>query len=149
MLKNSTVKENELELSYFIESTPEEVFSAWTDAEKLVKWMGPGDVSCEKAEIDLQVGGQYIINMSAKEGPHVAIGEYKEIVTNEKLVFTWEWEGGSFQNSLVSIVFTNQDNGTLISLHHTLLPNKENAEHHTQGWEGCIIKLESYLSFTA
>jgi len=149
MLKNSTVKDNELELSYFIESTSEEVFSAWTDAEKMVKWMGPGSVVCEKVEIDLKVGGQYSINMNTDDGVRIAKGEYKEIVPNEKLVFTWEWEGGTFQNSLVSIIFTNQDNGTLISLHHTLLPNKENAEHHTQGWEGCIIKLESYLSSIA
>ena len=149
MLINSTAKENELELSYFIESTSEEVFSAWTDADKMVKWMGPGNVVCEKVEIDLKVGGQYNINMNTDEGVRIAKGEYKEIVPNEKLVFTWEWEGGTFQNSLVSIVFTHQDNGTLISLHHTLLPNKENAQHHTQGWEGCIIKLESYLSSTA
>lgn len=115
----------------------------------MVKWMGPGNVVCEKVEIDLKVGGQYNINMNTDEGVRIAKGEYKEIVPNEKLVFAWEWEGGTYQNSLVSIVFTNQDNGTLISLHHTLLPNKENAELHTQGWEGCIIKLESYLSFTA
>lgn len=149
MLTNSTVKENELEISYFIESPPEEVFSAWTDAEKLVKWMGPGSVFCEEVEIDLKVGGQYRINMNTNEGVRIAKGEYKEIVPNEKLVFTWEWEGGTFQNSLVSIVFAHQANGTLITLHHTLLPDKENTEHHTQGWEGCIIKLESYLGTTS
>ncbi|MCZ6803259.1 MAG: SRPBCC domain-containing protein [Proteobacteria bacterium] len=149
MLKYSTVKENGLEISYFIKSTPEEVYSAWTDAKKVVKWMGLGSVFCEEVEIDLKVGGHYRINMNTNEGVRIAKGEYKEIVLNEKLVFTWEWEGGTFKNSLVSIVFTHQDGGTLITLQHTLLPNKENTEHHTQGWEACMIKLESYLTTTS
>lgn len=146
MLKDSVVEENQLRITYFIDSPVKEVYSAWTDPEKISKWMGPEGVTCEEVKADLHVGGEYSINMVTPEGNRIAVGEYKEIVPNERLVFTWHWIEGTFKNSLVTVDFDEQDGGTLILLMHELLPNKEQAEHHSMGWAGCLDCLKNYLN---
>ena len=146
MLKQSIVNEERLSITYFIKSSIETVYSAWTDPEKLREWMGPEGVKCEAAEIDLRIGGKYSINMNTTEGERVVEGQYKEIVPNTRLVFTWHWLDGTFKESLVTIDFSEEHDGTLISLVHELLPNKEQSEQHALGWRSCIICLEGYLN---
>ena len=41
---------------------PAKVFAAWTDPEKVKRWMGPGEVKTVRAENDLRVGGRYYTN---------------------------------------------------------------------------------------
>ncbi len=112
----------------------------------MVQWMGPGNVKCEEVNIDLQVGGKYMIKMNTDDGIATAVGEYKEIQTNEKLVFTWHWLDGTFENSIVTLLFSETASGTVLNLNHILLPDKEKAEHHAMGWNGCVEKLNDFLN---
>ena len=127
------------------EAPVEKVFQAWTDPAKMVKWMGPGTIYCKDVQIALKVGGQYRIHMfSEEDGDHIAIGEYQEIVPNQKLVFTWSWESGTVTGSLVTIEFESQGESTQITLLHEDFPTKESAERHNQEWNGCLDKLEKF-----
>ena len=38
---------------------PEKVFGAWTDPEKVKRWMGPGEVKALRVESDLRTSGRY------------------------------------------------------------------------------------------
>ncbi len=70
----------------------EKVYAAWTDPEKIVKWFGPDAGPVTRAETDLRVGGRYIIAFNTEDGErHQVGGVYREVVPNEKLVFTWAW----------------------------------------------------------
>src|SRR5690349_9473541 len=84
-------------------ATPAQAFKAWTDPTQLMKWMGPSDtVGCE-AEADVRVGGRYHIKMIVPGDEHNVSGVYREVVPNEKLVFTWAWRSTPERESLVTV----------------------------------------------
>lgn len=145
MIQESKVLDNSLEITCTFDAPVKKVFAALTNAEQMVNWMGPEYVTCENVEVDLRVGGKYRISMKSEQGVHIAVGEYREIETNKKLVFTWHWVDGTFENSIVTILFSETSDGTAINLNHSLLPDRENAQDHSEGWSSSITKLENYL----
>ena len=70
------------------------VFKAWTTPELVKQWWTSRRGSMKVTDIDLRVGGKWRWVMVADGGFEVAFhGEYKEIVPNERLVFTEAFEG--------------------------------------------------------
>jgi uncharacterized protein YndB with AHSA1/START domain len=104
------------------------------------------DVSCVKFECDLCVGGKYEIHMQSDEGLVIAYGEYKEVETNKKLSFTWSWHHNEVKNSLVTISFSESEEGTELTLVHSNLPTGEMVDRHEMGWNGSIEKLECFIN---
>lgn len=131
-----------LTINRTIQAPIEKVFEALTTADILTRWMGPGEVNCESASVDLKVGGDYRIHMKSSDGDHIVVGQYKEITRPHKLQFTWAWEGGESPETLVTITLESKDQHTAITLLHENFPVKEPADKHTQGWNGCLDKLE-------
>ena len=76
-------------------ATPEEVFDAWTSPEVLTRWWAaqPSWTS-PGCEVDLRVGGRYLLRMRDEDGRVYAVGgEYREVDRPRRLVYTWCWEG--------------------------------------------------------
>ena len=70
------------------------VYKAWTTPELVRRWWAGKRGEVTVAEIDLRVGGAWRWVMVAHGGFEVAFhGEYREIVENERLVFTEAFEG--------------------------------------------------------
>jgi len=133
-----------------LKAPPAKVFAAWTDAEKIKRWMGPGGFTVPQAESDARVGGRYRIVMLSPAGEtHAVGGVYREVVANEKLVFTWAWDaapGDEPHQSLVSVVFKPDNGGTLLTLTHVELFDEESRAGHETGWIGTLDKLESFVA---
>ncbi|MBV8251918.1 MAG: SRPBCC domain-containing protein [Chitinophaga sp.] len=77
----------------FIEETfnasVEKVFSAWTDPEKLMKWYAPEGCTFRFKHMDIRPGGTFHTCISnEKVGDCWTIGEYREILPLQKIVFT-------------------------------------------------------------
>ena len=70
------------------------------------------------AETDLRVGGRYHITMHVPGDQHDVMGVYREIVPNEKLVFTWAWKSTPERESLVTVTFKPDGDGTMLTLLH-------------------------------
>jgi len=72
MATQSAVLQPSLTLKRRLKAPPAKVFAAWTDPEKMTRWMGPGEIKTMRAESDTRVGGHYRIVMQApnvgKEG---------------------------------------------------------------------------------
>ena len=68
------------------------MFAAWTDPVELAHWFKPtGAHSTSVPELDLRVGGRYVIEMVNPKGEtHRVAGEYQEISAPARLVFTWQ-----------------------------------------------------------
>ena len=66
-----------------IDATPETIFPLLTTAEGHLQWEGT------EAEIDARPGGVYRVLVA---GEHVGLGEYVEVVPNERVVFTFGWD---------------------------------------------------------
>ncbi|MDQ0483730.1 SRPBCC family protein [Guptibacillus hwajinpoensis] len=111
----------------FIECSPETLFSFFTDPDKMVRWIG------RQILLEPKIGGKYRIDIN---GENIALGEYKEIIPNEKVVMTWGWEGSEIMppgTSTVEFLLKPKESGTLLVLHHYDLP-KEKATSNNNGW---------------
>jgi len=136
-----------LQIKRFFNCPVEKVYSAWTDPEQLRKWHAPGEVKVDSASADLKIGGRYRIEMII--GPDgqtsTTYGEYKEIVSNKRLVYTWGWEGPDRYETIVTVEFNPKDNGTELVLTHERFSDTDGRDKHQYGWNGCLDKLESFL----
>ncbi len=126
---------------------PAKVFSAWTDPEKIKHWMEPGEIKAVRAETDPRPGGRYrwVMQSPARE-EHDVGGVYREIVQNERLVFTWAWKSTPERESLVTVTFKSDGDGTLMTVLHEQFTDEEARDRHNQGWEGALVKLGKYLA---
>jgi uncharacterized protein YndB with AHSA1/START domain len=126
---------------------PQKVFAAWTDPEKVKRWMGPGEVVVLRAECDARVGGRYRWVMKTPAGEeHDVSGVYREVVPSEKLVFTWAWKSTPERESLVTLSFKEDGGGTLMTMLHEQFFDEAARDSHQGGWNGAIEKLDKYLS---
>jgi uncharacterized protein YndB with AHSA1/START domain len=126
---------------------PEKVFSAWIDPEKVKRWMGPGEVKALRAEADARVGGRYRWVMLAPGGEeHDVSGVYREVIPNEKLVFTWAWKTTPERESLVTLTFKPDGTGTIMTMLHEQFFDEDARDRHQGGWNGALEKLDKYLA---
>ena len=121
-----------------LKAPPAKVFAAWTDPEKIKRWMGPGEIVAQRIEADARAGGRYRIEMRKPSGEaHNVGGVYREIIANEKLVFTWSWDpapGNEPRESLVTVLLKPEAGGTLLTLIHEHLFDEETRVGHEGGW---------------
>jgi uncharacterized protein YndB with AHSA1/START domain len=126
-----------------IDATPEKLFSAWTEPEKITRWFGPEQVVVVQAETDACVGGLYRIVARSPDGEqHEVSGTYREVVLNEKLVFTWAWRSTPERESLVTVLLGVDGGGTLLTLIHEQFFDDAARDRHEHGWIGSLDKLE-------
>jgi uncharacterized protein YndB with AHSA1/START domain len=129
------------------EAPPEKVFAAWTDPEKMKRWMGPGDIGTVIAQTDPRAGGRYHITMQRPgDERHDVSGVYREVVPNEKLVFTWAWKSTPERQSLVTVTFKKDGTGTIMTFLHEQFFDEDARDRHEHGWMGSFEKLEKYLA---
>ena len=126
---------------------PQRVWEAWTQAATLSRWFGLEGCAVVNAELDVQVGGRYQIEIRTIEGPVAIVsGVYREVRPYEKLVFTWAWSSTPELESLVSVTLRPSDTGTQLTLTHARFSNRTACEQHTQGWTGSLVKLATLLN---
>ena len=68
------------------------IWRMWTEPEHFKEWYGPMGARILVAEMDVRVGGRRLVGMAieAPSGPMQMwfTGEYREVVENERLVYT-------------------------------------------------------------
>ena len=137
-----------LTLKRRLKAPAEKVFSAWTDPEKIIHWFGPAETASGsvRADMDVRVGGRYRMRFKTEDGEsHEVGGEYKEVIANERLVFSWAWHSTPERESLVTITMKADGDGTLLTLHHERFFDQKARDGHNRGWTGTLEKLERYL----
>jgi uncharacterized protein YndB with AHSA1/START domain len=108
---------------------------------------GPAQAEMLHAEADARVGGRYRIVMRTSDGEeHGVSGIYREVVPNEKLVFTWAWRTTPERESLVTVMLKSDGGGTLLTLTHEQFFDEPARDRHHSGWSGALDKLEKYLA---
>ena len=135
-----------LTLSSIIKAPRAKVYAAWTTAETLRKWFAPGERNPEPEVLDVRAGGKYKIVMMGTEDSPVAVGEYREVVAGEKLVFTWGWDGDPSQPTLVTVTFKDVAGGTEVVLVHDRFANAESRDHHRLGWQAIMAKMPALFA---
>lgn len=112
-----------------IAAPPATVFAFLTDPQKIVSWMGL------EAETELHPGGLYLLKGVAGDRTKAA---------RHRLAYSFGWEGGAEVppgSSLIEIDLMAQDNGTLLRMTHSGLPNAEQCASHSKGWAHYLARL--------
>jgi uncharacterized protein YndB with AHSA1/START domain len=128
-------------------ATPAKVYAAWTDPAKMMRWFGPEQAETLHAETEPRVGGRFRVLMRTSDGEeHDVSGVYREVVPDEKLVFTWAWRSTPERESLVTVALKSDGAGTLLTLTHEQFFDEAARDAHREGWTGAIDKLEQYFA---
>ncbi len=127
---------------------PVEVFDAWTNPVVLTRWWAAMPAwTSPGCEVDLRVGGRYVLRMTDSETGqvHVVGGRFQEVSRPDRLVYTWCWEGEDGlhpgHTSLVTVEFRAEGDGTVVVLEHTELASAESVARHRFGWAGAFENL--------
>src|SRR5215218_573557 len=89
-----------------LNASPDRVYAAWTDPEKIVRWFGPAVVvqNTVEATMDVRVGGSFRVSFKSEDGEyHQVGGTYSEVVPNKRLVFSWAWYTTPERESQVTV----------------------------------------------
>ena len=109
--------------------------------------MGPGEAKALAAESDPRTGGRYRWVMQTPGGEiHDVSGVYREVIPNEKLVFTWAWKSTPERESLVTIEIKPDGDGSLLTLTHEQFFDADARDRHQQGWNGALDKMEKMFT---
>jgi uncharacterized protein YndB with AHSA1/START domain len=104
------------------------VWRAFTEPELIARWWHANRGEIKSTDVDLRVGGKWRWVMVTSDGSEVAFnGEYREIVPDEKLVYTEVFEGmptDPADTAVNTMTFTEVDGRTLM-VAVTDLPSKD------------------------
>ncbi len=129
----------------FISATPERVYDAWLDPERLGRWMfGPQtrDEVIVSLRTDPRVGGDYAFVVRRGENVVDHVGEYREIARPHRLVFTWGARETLPETSLVIVSIMAVPGGCVIDIAHELTPAwADFVERSSEAWAMMAGKL--------
>ena len=138
-----------LTLTRRFRARPEKVWTAWTDPETLIGWFSttkakPGSM---RAELDVRAGGRYRISFEMQSGEYSEVGGvYREVVPNEKLVFSWAWHSTKERESLVTVSIRPDGAGSLMVFTHEQFFDEAARDNHAKGWSELFGQLETILA---
>ena len=125
----------ELTREVVVDATPATIFPFLTDPSQHVRWMGTDAV------LDPRVGGDYRVLV---RGEHPGVGEFLEVVPDEKVVFTFGWDEPDHpipaRSTEVEITLIPDGDKTRVRLVHRSLPDDAVGDH-TQGWDHYLDRL--------
>jgi uncharacterized protein YndB with AHSA1/START domain len=126
-------------------ASPAEVYEAWTSRETLARFLCPGDMTATVVEVDVRIGGRFVVVMHDGDRHLEHRGEYRVLEPGRRLVFTWASPPTSWQETLVTVELTPQEDGTRLVLIHEGLSTDDVRGRHRRGWTSIVEKLTRYL----
>lgn len=132
-----------VECEIFIAAPPEVIFRFLVESELMEHWIGKPRGGGRRAE------GAFAIAM---DSGHVARGAYTLVSPPHRIAFTWGWEGQEAfppGTSLVEIELLPRDEGTLVRLRHSGLPENASSlfspESHRTRWSHYLARLKAAI----
>jgi uncharacterized protein YndB with AHSA1/START domain len=124
----------ELTREVLVKAEPSTIFELLTEPGRQ-SWLGT-DV-----EFDARPGGIYKVAVS---GQHPALGEFVEVVTDERVVFTFGWSEPGHPipsgSTKVAITLIPEGDETRVRLVHSGLPDDAITDHE-KGWQQILDQL--------
>jgi uncharacterized protein YndB with AHSA1/START domain len=130
----------------------EEVFAAWTDPALMQQWLAPETCSVLEVSADHRPGGRHRLVVADPNGnQHVVTGEYREVISGQRLVQTWDAHGLDPAVDPYPTVLTLDfralgPSSTEITLRQDQLVTIVDREGNREGWRQCFNKLDALLS---
>ena len=77
---------------------------------------------------------------------HQVGGKYREVVPEQRLVFSWAWHSTPERESVVTVTIKPDGNGSLLTLNHGQFFDQAARDGHQRGWTGTLDKLEKMFA---
>ena len=116
---------------------PEEVWSALTEPHRLERWLA------NVAEIDLRVGGKFVLRWNEGDDTQVDDGKVRALEPGRLLELDWTYPGEP--DSVARFELRPDGDGTLLVLDHRGLPPAAIAGYGA-GWHSHLDSLEAHLA---
>lgn len=139
---------NKVTLHRVFTASPEKVFKAFTDADAMASWLPPYGFVCKVHSMDVQVGGKYKMSFTnfGTGSSHSFGGEYLEIILNEQLKYTDEFEDPNLPGQMITtIVLRKVLCGTEITATQEGIPDAIPVEMCYLGWQESLEKLKKLV----
>ncbi|MGA7732396.1 MAG: SRPBCC family protein [Chloroflexia bacterium] len=119
MSKSNLIAEpgkQEIVITRVFDAPRELVFKAFTDPNLIPQWWGPGYLTTTIARMEVRPGGIWRFVQRSPDGNEYGFhGVYHDIVSPERLVYTFEFEGAPGHVLLETVTFEEQDGKTKLT----------------------------------
>jgi uncharacterized protein YndB with AHSA1/START domain len=162
------LKEKTLNIRRQFDAHKNVVFQVWTEPKYITYWWGPQYSITPICEVNFHVGGEYRLAFQMKDGVLYPIkGLYKEIIKNEKIIYTVNLEGHpkswkelilkkignnideSPWESFVTVSFIENDTKTEVTISSVFKSNAIRDAFYNlgmvTGWSESLEKLDDLL----
>ena len=133
-----------IRLHRVLRAPPERVYRAFLDADAMAKWLPPYGFTCKVHHMDVKVGGTYrmsFTNFTTGNG-HSFGGVYRELIPNERLVYTDKFEDPNMTDEMVTTITLKKVScGTEITAVQEGIPAMIPAEACYMGWQESLALL--------
>ncbi|PIP76495.1 MAG: polyketide cyclase [Ignavibacteria bacterium CG_4_8_14_3_um_filter_37_9] len=135
---------NKISLHRVLRSTPERIYRAFLDADAMCKWFPPNGFTCKVHHLDAKVGGTYkmsFTNFNTGKS-HTFGGKYIEIVPNERIVMTDEFDDPTLPGTMKTTVSLKKVFcGTEVNIVQEGIPDSIPLEACYLGWQDSLVLL--------
>ena len=135
---------NTVRLHRILSTRPEKVYRAFIEADAVAKWLPPNGFVCTVHQLDAKVGG--IHRMSFRNfttgHSHSFGGEYLELVPNERLRYTDQFDDPSLSGEMqVTVTLKKVPVGTELNIVQEGVPDVILLEACYLGWQESLQNL--------
>ena len=138
------MSKNTASLHRVLRAAPERVYRAHLDADAICKWFPPNGFTCKVHHLEAEVGGTYKMSFTnfTTGKSHSFGGKYVELVPNERLVITDEFDDPNLPGTMKTTVTLKEVScGTEITIVQEGIPDSIPLEACYLGWQESLILL--------
>ncbi|MFM2368820.1 MAG: hypothetical protein RL619_1120 [Bacteroidota bacterium] len=136
---------NTVKLHRVFTAPVEKVFKAFIDADAMASWLPPYGFVCKVYSIDAKIGGTYKMSFTnfTTGKSHSFGGEYLEIIPNELLKYTDEFDDPNLPGQMITTIqLKSVLCGTELFVTQEGIPNAIPTEMCYLGWQESLDKLK-------
>ena len=139
-----------LTLKRRLKAAPAQVFSAWTDPEKLIHWFGPSETIAGSVQRRDGRARRAAATASASRPRTANITRSAASTARSCRPAGWSSPGPGTRRPSASrsspSPMAEDGDGTILTLHHEQFFDEKARDGHQRGWTGTLEKLDRYLS---
>ena len=136
----------EMILTRVVDAPRELMWKLWTEPEHIGKWWGPKGFTLPGCEMDFRPGGTYRFVMRGPDGQDNPFhGVYREIVRNERIVFTAILDNLPGHELVTTVTFADEGGKTKLTVRQATPPG-EAGRGQNQGWSETLERLADLVA---
>ena len=133
-----------VKLHRVLRAKPERVYKAFLDADAMARWLPPYGFIGKVHSLEARVGGGYRMSFTnfGTGNSHSFGGVYRELVPNEKLVYTDAFDDPNLPGEMVTTVALRAvTGGTELTIEQAGIPEAIPVEMCYLGWQESLEQL--------